>query len=46
MFGFTVNTESTSVKFSYISAFIEFARIAPVISEPPRENVITSPLLL
>ena len=43
MRGSAANTESTSVKFSYTSAFTAAARIAPVMSEPPRGKVTTSP---
>lgn len=39
MWGLAEKIASTSVKFSYKLALNPRARIAPVISEPPRENV-------
>ena len=37
--GFAEKMASTSVKFSYKSALNPRARMAPVMSEPHRENV-------
>ena len=41
--GSATRNPETSVQFSYISALTAFARIEPVTSEPPRENVFTMP---
>ena len=43
MRGSAMRSPDTSVQFSYKSAFSARARIAPVISEPPRENVLIDP---
>ena len=38
--GSATRKPDTSVQFSYKSAFTALATIEPVISEPPRENVL------
>ena len=38
--GSATRNPETSVQFSYISALIALATMAPVMSEPPLENVL------
>ena len=41
--GSATRNPETSVQFSYISALIALATMAPVMSEPPLENVLIVP---
>ena len=43
MRGSAIRKPDTSVQFSYTLASTARATIAPVISDPPRENVFTVP---
>ena len=43
MRGSAIMKPDTSVQFSYSEAFAARETIAPVMSEPPRENVLISP---
>ena len=43
MLGLAANIPLTSVKFSYRSACNPRAKIAPVMSDPPREKVAICP---